>query len=167
MHFVKQSEMIKLEIQPNFINLHPNEHGQEFHYFPFTVKLDKCVGKCNTFNDLNNEECIPNKTEDLNLSVFNVIAGINESKTLTRHISCECKWKFDGTICNSNQYCNNDKCQCECKEHHICEKDYVWNPAICNCVDGKYLTSIMNDSAIMCDDIIESCDDETNLIKRK
>ena len=64
MHFVKQSEMIKLEIQPNFINLHPNEHGQEFHYFPFAIKLDKSVGKCNTLNDLNNEERIPNKTED-------------------------------------------------------------------------------------------------------
>ena len=25
-------------------------------------------------------------TEDLNLSVFNMIAGINESKTLTRHV---------------------------------------------------------------------------------
>ena len=31
-------------------------------------------------NDLSksNEVCIPNKTEDLNLSVFNMITGINE-----------------------------------------------------------------------------------------
>ena len=27
----------------------------------------------------------------------------------------------------------------------ICEKDYVWNTAICNCKNGKYLASIMND----------------------
>ena len=27
-----------------------------------------------------------NNTEDLNLSVFNMIAGINESKTLIRHV---------------------------------------------------------------------------------
>ena len=39
----------------------------------------------------------PNKTEDLNLSIFNMITGINELKTLTEHISCECKCKFDGT----------------------------------------------------------------------
>ena len=38
----------KCEIQPTFINLHPNEYSQEFHYYPFTVKLDKCVGSCNT-----------------------------------------------------------------------------------------------------------------------
>ena len=29
------------EIQPTFINLHPYEYNQEFHYYPFTVKLDK------------------------------------------------------------------------------------------------------------------------------
>ena len=34
----------KCEIQPTFINLHPNEYSQEFHYYPFTVKLDKCIG---------------------------------------------------------------------------------------------------------------------------
>ena len=56
------------------------------------------------------------QAEDLNLSVFNMITGINESKTLTRHISCECKCKFDGTKCNSNQWWNNDKCRCECKK---------------------------------------------------
>ena len=32
-----------------------------------------------------------------------MIAGINESKTLRKHISCECKCKLDGTKCNSNQ----------------------------------------------------------------
>ena len=39
--------------------------------------------------------------EDLNLRVFNRITGINESKTLTKHVSCECKRKFDERKCNS------------------------------------------------------------------
>ena len=34
--------------------------------------------------------------QDLNLSVFKMIVEIIESKTLTKHISCECKRKFDG-----------------------------------------------------------------------
>ena len=46
-----------------------------------------------------------------------MITGVNESKTLTRHISCECKSEFNGTKCNSNQWWSNDKCQCECKKH--------------------------------------------------
>ena len=43
------------------------------------------------------------KTENLNLKVFNMIKGINEAKTLTKHISCEFKCKFDRKKCNSNQ----------------------------------------------------------------
>ena len=93
----------KCMIQPTLINLHPNEYSQEFHYYPFAVKLDRCVGSCNTLNDLSNKVCVPNKTEDLNLSVFNMITGINEPKTLTKHISCECKCKLDGRKCNSDQ----------------------------------------------------------------
>ena len=66
----------KCEVQPTFINWHPNEYSQEFHSYPFTVQLDKCVGICNTLNDLSNKVCVPNKTEELNLSVFNRITGI-------------------------------------------------------------------------------------------
>ena len=100
----------KCQVQPTLINLHPNKYSQEFNYYPFAVKLGRCVGSCNTVNDLSNEVCVRNKTEDLNLSVFNMIKGINEPKTLTKHTSCECKCKFRGTKCNSNQWWNNNKC---------------------------------------------------------
>ena len=65
----------------------------------------------------------------LNLNAFNIIEGVNESKTLTKHISWKCKCKFDEKKYNSDQWWNNDKCQCECKKRHLCEKEYVWNPA--------------------------------------
>ena len=45
--------------------------------------------------------CVPNKTEDLNISMINEITGINELKTLS-HTSCKCMCKFDGRKCNSN-----------------------------------------------------------------
>ena len=107
----------KCIIQPILINLHPNEYSQEFHYYQFAIKLDRCVGSCNTLNDLsNNKVSIPNKTEDLNLSVLRMITGTDESKTLTKHVSCECKCKLNGTKGNSNQWWNNDKCRCECKK---------------------------------------------------
>ena len=60
-------------IQSTIINLHPNECSQEVHYYPFAVKLDRCIGSCNNLNDLPNKVCVPNKTEDLNLSVFKMI----------------------------------------------------------------------------------------------
>ena len=47
--------------------------------------------------------------EDLNLSMFNMITGMNESKSITKHISGERKCRFDGRKCNSEQWWNNDK----------------------------------------------------------
>ena len=73
--------------QPTLINLHSNEYSQEFHYYPFVVKLDGCVGRCNTLNDLSNH--VPRL--DLNLSVLSMITEINDSKTLTKHLLCKYK----------------------------------------------------------------------------
>ena len=89
-------------IQPTLINLHPNDYPN--HYYPFVVTSDRCVGSCSALNDLSNKVCVPNKTEDLNLSVFNTTTGVNESETLPKHISWKCKCKFDGIKCNSNQW---------------------------------------------------------------
>ena len=94
--------------QPFLIKLHPNECSQGFHYYSFAVKLDRCV-RSNALNGLPNKVCVPNKTEDLNLNVFNMITGTNEWKTLTKHISYEYKCKFDGRKCNSDQWWNNNK----------------------------------------------------------
>ena len=47
-------------IQPTPTNLYPNEYSQEFHYYPFAVKLDRCAGSFNTLNDLSNKVCVPN-----------------------------------------------------------------------------------------------------------
>ena len=105
----------KCMIQPTLINLHPNEYSQKLHYYPFAVNLDRCTGSCNTLNDLSSRICFPNETKDLNFPVFNMITGINGSKTLTKHISCKCEFKFNGAKFNLNQNWNKNKCRCECK----------------------------------------------------
>ena len=94
-----------------------------------------------------------------------MVTDKNESKTLTKHISCQCKCKFGGTKCKSNQLQNNDKCRCDCKKHHICEKEYVCNPSTCICENGKYLASIMG--KIIYDEIIESYNEKRNFNKKK
>ena len=71
----------KCMIQPTLINLHPNEYNQELHYYPFAVKLDRCVGSCNTYNDLSNKVYVLKKTEDLNIHDFNMITRKNEKLT--------------------------------------------------------------------------------------
>ena len=84
-----------------------------------------------------------------------MITAINESEILTKHIWCKCKCKFDGKKCKSDQWWNNNKCRCECKKLHECEKDYVWNPARIRYENGKYWASIMDYSAIICDEVID------------
>ena len=92
----------KCMIQSTLVNLDPNECSQEFHCYLFAVKLDRCIGSCNTINDLSNKVCVPNKTEDLNLIVLNMIIGINESLVLTKDISCKFKCKYDERKGNSS-----------------------------------------------------------------
>ena len=97
-----------------------------------------------------------------------MITGITEAKTLKKHISCECQCKFDGTKCKSNQSWNNKKCHCDCKKHHICEKDYEEMEINCNGnVNVKMENienSILDDSVSTCDDVIESYDEKTKTI---
>ena len=45
----------KCMTQLTLINSHPNEYSQEFHYFPFSVKLDRCVGSFDTIKKLANQ----------------------------------------------------------------------------------------------------------------
>ena len=58
---------------------------------------------------------------------------------------------FYGRKCNLNRKCNNDKCRCECKyprNHHVCKRKYIWNPATCSCENNKHARSIIGDSVV-------------------
>ena len=75
----------------------------ELNYYPFMISLDKCNGSCNTLDDLSTKIYVPCETKNRNLKAFNMIKRVNNAKTLVKHISCDCKCKFDSTTCNSNQ----------------------------------------------------------------
>ena len=62
---------------------------------------------------------------------------------------------------------NNNKCQCECKKRHVCEKDYTWNPSTWSCENWEYWVSLVYDSTIMCDEIIKSYDKKIKTIATK
>ena len=61
---------------------------------------------------------IPKEVKDINVKALNMVTNKNETKTITKHVLCVFKCKFNGTICNSNQKCNNKTCQRECKNYH-------------------------------------------------
>ena len=41
-------------------------------------------------------------------------------------------------------------------KHHICKKDYIRNPATCSCENSKYLASVIRDSVITLDEVIDA-----------
>ena len=49
----------------------------------------------------------------------------------------------------------------------IYEKDYVWNPATCNCENRKYLASVVDNSVITCDKVINLYYEEIKYIHIK
>ena len=68
MHLIIQNASLtnqKCMIQPTLIYLHPNEYTitWELNYYPFSVKLYRCVGNCNILNDWRFKE-------DLNIRRF-------------------------------------------------------------------------------------------------
>ena len=90
MRIIKQSSNQKCMTQPTLTNLHCNKYSQEFHYYPFAVKLNRCVG---SFNDLPNKVWISNKTEDLNviINVIQINGGITMNVVLS--IKTSHMWK--------------------------------------------------------------------------
>ena len=97
MSFIKSSatKCVSLNNEPCMIrhfliNLTPDE----LKYYPFLIKLDKYNRNCNPVIDLSMRICVPSKTKDANVKVFNMIRKGNEAKTPAKHNSCDCKYKF-------------------------------------------------------------------------
>ena len=75
----------------------------EIYYYLFIISVNRSNGSYNTVEDPFDRICGYFRAEDRDLKIFNVIKGINESKALAKHISCECRCEFDSRKCNSVQ----------------------------------------------------------------
>ena len=83
-----------------------------------------------------------------------MIRNKGKAKAMTEHISCDCKCRFNSTICNSKEKWYNKTCQCKCKTYHKFEKDCSWNPSTCICENSTYLKSFVDTSVTRCDEIV-------------
>ena len=52
--------------------------------------------------------------QDVNVKVFSIITKTNQTKAMVKHISFDCKCKYNSKACNSNQKWNSKTFQCEC-----------------------------------------------------
>ena len=69
--------------RPTLLDLNPDELSQGPCRYAIMISLGKRGESCNNLDDLSSRTCVSNKTEEINLNVFNIITGLNESKTKT------------------------------------------------------------------------------------
>ena len=61
----------------------------------------KSGGGCNTIDGLYAGMCVPNKVKHMDVNVFYLKLGINETRILVQHESFECKCGLNKSVCNS------------------------------------------------------------------
>ena len=58
------------------------------------------------------------------------------------------------STCNSSKNGDNKTFQCESKNYCTCKKDHSWSRNTSICDNSRYLKSIINESVIVCNEII-------------
>ena len=150
-------------------------------FYPFSVKINRCSGNCNSISDPCAKICVSDVIKNLSVKVFNLMSRSNESRSIKSHETCKCICRLNKIICNNKQRWNKDKCRCECKElidKNLCDKGYIFNPSNCKCECDKSCNTSQYLDYLDCkckkkinDLIVEECteyddDDKTKLVNK-
>ena len=112
------------KVRPEIANINSNDPI----FYPFSIKVNKCNGNCNSIIDPYAKTCVPDTVKNLNVWLFDLMSLTNETRHIKWHETCKCICRLDGIICNSKQRWNEDKCRCESKElidKGVCDKEYA------------------------------------------
>ena len=64
------------KVRPQIVNV----NGDDPVFFTFSIKTSKCSGSCNSINDPLAKLCISDVVKNLNVKVFNLVSGTNETR---------------------------------------------------------------------------------------
>ena len=90
---IKQSHH---QARPTLVNI----NSDETLFYPFTVSFNKWGESYYTIGDPYGRVCFPNKVNNINVKVFILMSGVNETRFLVQHESCECKCGLNESVCN-------------------------------------------------------------------
>ena len=62
------------KVIPEIININSNNPI----FYPFSVKINKCSGNCNSINNPYAKICVPGIVKNLNVKVFNLMSLTNK-----------------------------------------------------------------------------------------
>ena len=92
--------------------------------FPYTIKVDKCIGSCNNRNNPCFKVCLPDNIDNISVKFFDLISKKNVLKNISFHQSCKCGCLLDEEDWNNLQKWNKDKCRCKCLKIKDCDIGY-------------------------------------------
>ena len=159
------------KLRPHIVNV----NNEEPVFFSFSIKTSKCSGCYNNINHPYAKMCVPYVVKNLNVKVFNLMSGTNETRHIEWHKTCKCKRRLDGSACNNKQRCNDDKCRCECKkliDKGVWDKESIWNPSNheCECDLSCDVDEYLDYENCKCrkkieDKLVEECIDNVEEVK--
>ena len=85
------------KIRSEIINVNTNQPM----FYPYSIKVNKCKGSCNTINDPYAKLCVSDTIKNINVKVFNLMSGTNETRHIEWHKNCKCKCRLDASVCNN------------------------------------------------------------------
>ena len=66
----------KCKVRPKIVNVSRNNPI----FYPFSVKMNRCSGNCNSINDPYVSICVPDIVKDSNVRIFNLMSRNNETR---------------------------------------------------------------------------------------
>ena len=72
-------------------------------FFIFSIKTSNCSGSCNNINNPLAKLCVPDVVKNLNIKVFNIVSGTNETRGRESHETCKCECRFNSSVCNNDK----------------------------------------------------------------
>ena len=95
-------------VRPQIVNVNRDDPV----FFSSNIKTSKCSSSCNKINNPYAKLCVADVVKNLNVKVFNLMSRTDETRQIEWHETCKCKCRLVGSVCNSKQRWNEDKCRC-------------------------------------------------------
>ena len=80
-----------------------NVNGDNPVFFIFSIKTSNCSGSCNNINNPLAKLCDPVVVKSLNIKVFNIVSGTNETRRRESHETCKCECRFNSSVCDNDK----------------------------------------------------------------
>ena len=77
----------KSKIRTKIIDINNNEPI----FYPYSIKINKCSGSCNSVNDPYAKLCVPDVVKNINVKVSHQMSRTNETRHIEWHETCKCK----------------------------------------------------------------------------